>query len=267
MDGELWFLFATVAVIGILAGFVHSAIGFGFGIVAISLLPFVIDARSAHVVVSISSVPMLIMAAWAYREGIEWASLKLALLGAAIFLPLGLCLFATVSLDWLVRGTGLAILATVLASLRNRTSHGDAPSSKGSCFAAGAAAGFLAGAVSIAGPPIAAFALKQDWSQARFKAFVTQFLLVISIYKAGLLAAGSYVVWETAWQTMVVAAFAIAGVQLGVMASRRISAARFKHLVAAALIVVSSLMIWQGQSDAKEESSNQNRSPVAKIDR
>ncbi len=128
---------------------------------------------------------MLIMAAWAYREGIEWASLKQALLGAAIFLPIGLFLFEAVSLDWLVRGTGLAILGMVLVSLRNQKWHPNAQASKGSCFLAGAVGGFLAGAVSIAGPPVAAFALKQDWSQARFKAFVTQCLLVIVDLQSG----------------------------------------------------------------------------------
>ena len=54
-------------------------------------------------------------------------------------------------------------------------------------FIAGATGGFLAGAVSIAGPPIAAFGLKQEWPQNRFKAFITQCLIIIAIYKVGLL--------------------------------------------------------------------------------
>lgn len=242
----------AIAAIAFLAGFVHSAIGFGFGIVAISLIPFVIDARSAHVVVSVSSVPMLMMAAWSYREGIERKSLIQALLGAALFLPLGLYVFEVVSLDWLVRGTGLGILGMVLMSLRNQRSPTSAGTSPGACFVAGAVAGFLAGAVSIAGPPIAAFALKQDWSQARFKAFVTQCLLVIAIYKAGLLAIRGYVSGGAVEQTVVTAIFSIVGVQLGVVASRRISAARFKVLVAVALIFVSVLMMVRGQAETRE---------------
>jgi uncharacterized membrane protein YfcA len=223
-------------------------------------MPFVIDARSAHVVVSVSSVPMLIMAAWVYREGIEWASLTQAVLGAAIFLPLGLYLFESVSLDWLVRGTGLGILGTVLMSLRNRHAQTEAGTARGACFLAGAVAGFLGGAVSIAGPPIAAFALKQDWSQARFKAFVTQCLLVIASYKAGLLAWRGYIVGEAVGQTVLVAAFSILGVQLGVVVSRRVTAIRFKRLVAVTLILVSCLMIWGGQGGKSEETSE---SPVS----
>ncbi len=255
MGAEIWFMLLAIGAISVFAGFVHSAVGFGFGIVAISLVPFVIDARTAHVVVSMSSVPMLVMAAWAYREGIEWASLKQALLGAAVFLPVGLYLFENVSLDWLVRGTGLAILGMVLMSLRNEDIGADDTTSKGSCFIAGAAGGFLGGAVSIAGPPIAAFALKQDWSQARFKAFVTQCLLVIATYKAGLLVARGYFVDAAIWQSVVAAALAIVGVQLGVIASRRIPATPFKRLVAAALILVALLMMGRGQGAPPEENS------------
>lgn len=263
MGDEVGLVLAAIAMIAFLAGFVHSAIGFGFGIVAISLLPFVIDARTSHVVVSMSSVPMLIMAAWAYREGIEWTSLKQALLGAAIFLPIGLVFFEAVSLDWLVRGTGLAILGMVLVSLRNQKWHPHAQTSKGSCFLAGAVGGFLAGAVSIAGPPVAAFALKQDWSQARFKAFVTQCLLVMSIYKAGLLTVRGYFVGDAVWQTVLAAALAILGVQLGVVASRRISATRFKRLVAISLIMVSCLMMWRGQGEQSDKVSESDARQIS----
>ena len=248
MSGEVWSLLVGISMIAIVAGFLHSAIGFGFGIVAISLLPFVIDGRSAHVVVSVSSVPMLVMAAWTYREGVEHRSLALALLGAAIFLPLGLWLFETVPIDLLVRGTGLGVLVMVLMGLRRPTASVPSGPQDIACFTAGAVSGFLAGAVSIAGPPIAAFALKQSWSQARYKAFVTQCLLVMSIYKAGLLLARSHVVGPAVWQIAVVSMLAIAGVQLGAMASRRIPATRFKRIVAIALILVSCMMMWRGQS-------------------
>lgn len=254
MDLEVWLLLGSIGAITLLAGFVHSAIGFGFGIVAISLLPFVVDARSAHVVVSVSSVPMLVTAAWAYREGFEWSSIKQAILGAAIFLPPGLFLFEIVTLDWLVRGTGLAILTVVLLNLRQPASKErpiEAP--RTACFVAGAAAGFLGGAVSIAAPPIAAFALKQDWSQARFKAFVTQCLLIISIYKAGILVFRGYVDSYILTLIVVSALLSIAGVQLGLIVSRRIPTARFRRLVAVTLIIVSCLMIWQGQKEAKAD--------------
>ena len=245
-------LLGILAAIAFFAGFIHSAIGFGFGIVAISLLPFFIDGRSAHVIVSVSSVPMLMMAAWAYRDGVDWKSLRPALLGAAIFLPLGFALFEWLPLDRLVRGTGLGILGMVWMSLRKHEPNSTADKQTAACFFAGAAGGFLAGAVSIAGPPVAAFGLKQDWNQNRFKAFVTQCLLIIAFYKFGLLIFRGHVTVGSGWSILIIAILSIAGVQAGMLASRRISPARFKRLVAVSLISVSCLMMYRGQPDQDE---------------
>ena len=54
------------------------------------------------------------------------------------------------------------------------------------------------------------------------------------------------------WQTVVVTLLSIAGVQLGVIVSRRIPTVRFRRLVAIALIMVSCLMIWRGQPEVGE---------------
>lgn len=240
-------LLGILAAIAFFAGFVHSAIGFGFGIVAISLLPFFIDGRSAHVIVSISSVPMLMMAAWAYRDGVDWHSLRPALLGAAIFLPLGFALFERLPLDLLVRCTGVGILGMVWMSLKTHEPKSSSDRQSTACFIAGAAGGFLAGAVSIAGPPIAAFGLKQEWPQNRFKSFITQCLIIIALYKVGLLFLRGHVTVDSGWAILTIAILSIAGVQAGVLVSRRISPSRFKGLVAIALISVSCLMMFRGQ--------------------
>lgn len=247
LDADTLITLSAIAAITLAAGFVHSAIGFGFGIVALAVVPVVLDIKSSHIVISLSSVPMLVMASWVYREGIEWKSLWVSVIGAVLFLPIGLLAFERVQPAMLVRGTGLAILVMVLLSLRrkpetDKTTNGN----NAACFAAGAFSGFLAGAVSIAGPPVAAFALKQNWSQQQFKAFVTQCLLAIAGYKAVLLAFRGLVTPETATQSLVAAPFAIIGVQLGVIASRRIAPTRFKRVVAIALILVSCHMLWRG---------------------
>lgn len=246
-------LLAILAAIAFFAGFIHSAIGFGFGIVAIALLPFFIDGRSAHVVVSVSSIPMLLMAGWAYRDGVDWKSLRPALLGAAFFLPLGFAVFELLPLDWLVRGTGLGILGMVWMSLRKHESGSMTEKQWIPCFIAGATGGFLAGAVSIAGPPIAAFGLKQEWPQHRFKAFITQCLIIIALYKVGLLFFRGHVNFDSGLTILTIAILSIAGVQAGALASRRISPNGFKGIVAFALVSVSFLMILRGQP--KEENT------------
>lgn len=239
-----WIEIAAIAAIALAAGFIHSAIGFGFGIVAIALVPMVIDVKTAHVVVSLSSVPMLMMAAWAYRHGCERRSLLEALVGSAILLPVGFFLFENSPMDWLVRGTGLAILCMVVWNLRDQHHQESEAKSSGSCLLAGGIAGFLAGAVSIAGPPIATFALKQNWPQTQFKSFVTQCLLLIAVYKTVILFARGFVVDGVAIQSIAAAVASVVGVHFGAQLSARIPASSFKRLVAIALVLVSLWMMF-----------------------
>ena len=247
-------VFFYIAVIALAAGFVHSAIGFGFGIVAVTLLPLVVEVRQSHVVISTASFPVLMMAAWAYREGADWSALWRALLGAAICMPLGLLAFEWVSPDWLIRGTGIAILAMVAISFHNRRKSLLNESSKshsggGSSWLAGALGGFLAGAVTIAGPPVAAYALSQPWDQARFKAFLNQFLLAVSLYKVIGLAFRGFIDQGTLIQSAALAPMAIIGIQLGAIASRRLSTRRFQYFVAIALIAVALYFVISGAKE------------------
>lgn len=265
MTGELILLLIWVAAICVASGFVHSAIGFGYAIVALAILPFVIDARTAHVMLPIASLPMLGSAAWAYRKGTDWPSLRPALIGAAVMMPVGLYLFNNMSLDLLVRGTGLAILVMVLLSMRNQDMPKGSQTAGGSSLLTGAIGGFLGGAVNIAGPPVAAYALKQGWSPDRFKAFVTQLLLVVSIYKVIGLAIGGDITKEAALLALWTTPFSIVGIQLGVIVSKYIVPQKFQRIVALVLIGVACMLMVRGSP--KESAHEQpEKTAAAAID-
>ncbi|MCO8120619.1 sulfite exporter TauE/SafE family protein [Stieleria sp. TO1_6] len=240
-------LLVQIAAIGLAAGFIHSAIGFGFGIVAVTLLPLVLDVHLAHIIISTAGVPVLLMAAWTYRKGADWPSLWRAIVGAAICLPLGQFAFEGLSGDLLVRGTGIAILVMVWISFHNRRlAAGSEPKRDGSAWLAGAIGGFLAGAVSIAGPPIAAFALGQGWEQARFKSFLNQFLVFVSIYRVAGLAVRGYVDQPILLHAALLAPVAIVGIQIGAIASRRLSTQLFQRCVATCLITIACYFVIRG---------------------
>jgi hypothetical protein len=239
MLGGDWALYLAVGGIALLAGFIHSAIGFGFGIVAVTLLPLVADVKQAHIVISTASFPVLVMATWAYRRGADRSALLRALGGAAIALPAGLLAFEWVSTPLLIRMTGLAILLMVWMSFRNRkaAAKGEQPAG-GSAWFAGACGGFLAGAVSIAGPPVAAYALSQSWTQLRFKAFVNQFLLIVSLYKIIGMAVRDLIDADSLVQAGLLAPMAIVGIQLGAVFSQRLSTGFFQRGVAVVLVLI-----------------------------
>ncbi|MGC6442510.1 MAG: sulfite exporter TauE/SafE family protein [Rubripirellula sp.] len=239
----------VVMVVSLTAGVIHSAIGFGFGIVAISLLPLAIDAKSSHIIVSVCSVPMLLMAAWTYRKGAQVLPLVVASAGAILAIPAGLILFEAASMDLLVRLTGLGVLLMVASSLRPQKKdirHHPATNSHLPSFVAGVISGFLAGAVSIAGPPIAAYAIRQNWKTNQYKAFVTQFLLVVATAKAILLGFRDHIDTELGIEIGVASILSVVGVAIGERLSRNLQAEKLKHIVAAALITVAFLMLIGG---------------------
>ena len=239
----------SLILVPLLAGIIHSAIGFGFGIVAIAFLPIVIDAKTAHIIISVCSVPMLLSAAWAYRQGCNRTTLITASLSAIIALPFGLLFFESISLDLLVRLTGLGVFLMVLSSMKgNDTSEHKAKTNSLDlhCFSAGLIAGFLAGAVSIAGPPIAAFAIRQNWKINQYKAFVTQFLLVIATCKAALLGYRDHIDPEIALEIVIASSLSMLGVWIGQKVSKNIPTQKLKRLVAAMLIAVATLMLIRG---------------------
>ena len=247
--GEATTLLIAISCISLIAGVVHSGIGFGFGIVAVTFLPMVIEPKLSHIIVSVCSVPMLIMAGWTFRDGFQKTPLLISLIGGCAAMPFGLYLFESISHDFLIRLTGLGVLFMVLSSGRNenlKPKQKRAPGQHLKCLAAGAISGFLAGAVSIAGPPIAAFAIQQNWKNQQYKAFVTQFLLVIAISKAGLLGLRDHIDTEIAMEISVASLCAMIGVRIGEKLSRNLQAKKLKHLVAAMLVVVAITMLLNG---------------------
>ena len=266
MDWNIALTVGVIMAIGFAAGFVHSAIGFGFGIVVVTLLPWVVDARQSQILVSLASVPVMVGATWTYRKGGERRAMFRAVAGALVGLPLGIWVFDSLNMDWLVRGTGVAILAMVAMSFRNRrlaqATSDQGGAGEGYPSIAGAVAGFLAGAVSIAGPPIVAFALQRNWQQLKFKAFVNQFLCLVSIFKVVGLGFTGDVTTSACLQTVWLILPALLGIGVGAACSRHLSSSRFHTAVAVALVTVSIVMVVRGAKE-REEKIDVSRDSVA----
>ena len=113
-------VFATVvfALVITCSSFVQSAMGFGYALCSLAVLPHLIDVRLANLVVSLSILVPLAYAARANPEPMRSRLLVISLAGAAIGLPIGLLTFAFVDSQWLVRGTGLVVLLVVADGLR-----------------------------------------------------------------------------------------------------------------------------------------------------
>ncbi len=255
---------ALVAIAVFAAGFVQSAMGFGFAVTALAVMSFFVDIHQANLIVSISSIAPMAFAFFHYRQNVEWIDLIGALAGAALALPLGLVVFKILPGDYLVRGTGVIILLLTLDGLRQRGDPSPVrtrATTMWSC-AAGAVSGFLSGAVSIGGPPVAAYVVRQPWSPARMKGFLVGFMIALALYKVAGLVVARLLTWEdVVLPSLIVAPISCVGTWIGVLASRRLNARRFRQIALIMLALISVNMIVRGNPNhAKAKSAVEHSS-------
>ncbi|MCG6156225.1 sulfite exporter TauE/SafE family protein [Rubinisphaera margarita] len=239
-----WILFTGVVVV---SGFVQSALGFGYALVAMSVLPALTGVKDANLIVSFSAFAPLAIAAWSYRRHLVPESLLLAIGASLAALPIGLAVLVLSIDDILVRLTGIVILLMAIDGLTRRsTTQEQGPASKLWTCIAGAVSGFLAGAVTIGGPPIAIYAARRPWPPNQMKAFLTTFLLITSVVKLCALATTGLVNKQVLLLSAVAIPIAYVGGELGVRGTKHINAKLFRILTLIVLSIIATLMITRG---------------------
>lgn len=131
---------------------IQRLLGFGFALVALSVLPYMMDVREANIITSLAAVPPLVIIFLTHRHGIHRRALHAVLIGAVTGLVPGLFLFSAVDGSWLTRGTGAVVLLITIDMLRGRLPDPDGQPSLAWGVFSGAVSGILAGAVGVPGP-------------------------------------------------------------------------------------------------------------------
>ncbi|MFG0333692.1 MAG: sulfite exporter TauE/SafE family protein, partial [Maioricimonas sp. JB049] len=229
-----WTLFGIAATI---SATVQRLLGFGFGLVAMSILPYVMDVRQANVVVSLAAVPTLMMIYWSHRGDVHRRTLQVVLLGALGGLLPGLFLFSMVDSSWLTRGTGAVVLLIAIDLLRGQLPDPQREPSLAWGVFSGTVSGMLAGAIGIPGPPVAAYGARQPWSPDEFRAFTAGFFLCLGVVKVIALAGTGFIDVPVVTATALSLPFVVVGYQLGAIVAARINAARFRQFVLIALAI------------------------------
>ncbi len=266
MDDSILHLVILVAAVTA-AGFTQSAMGFGFAIAALSILPYFFDIRLANIVVSLCAIVPLCYTMATHRRYIQPGPVGRCLVGAAIGLPLGLATFAYVDPDLLVRSTGLVILIVVLDGFF----HSKQPTSsekrlRSWSLIAGISSGYLSGSVGIGWPPVVAFATRQSWAPLQFKAFLGAFLLTVATVKVGGLVAMGFVDRHILVLSVIAIPFSYLGAWLGGIVAKRIDAKLFRRLTLSLLAFGALGMVIRGTPTAQDTSDlrapQSNRQPA-----
>ena len=251
---EYGILFLSCLMLSItIAGFAQSFLGFGYAIVALSILPFFIEIELAILIVSVSVVFPLVYMAWGNLGELDWKVLGLALSTAAVGMPIGLYVFVHLDPLWLMRGTGITIFLIASHGLLSRHHHNEERKTSYLWgMIAGFASGFLTGSVSIGGPPITAYAVSQPWSANKYRAFLFSFALIVCSYKVLGLFRANLLTQETISLSAIAIPFGLLGAWLGLQTAKRVDSQRFRKIVLVSLLFVSIGILLRKPKDKTE---------------
>ncbi len=211
-------LLVAVAVLT-LAGFTQGLTGFGFGLVSMALLPFVLPVKDATVILAPLNLVTCATTFYAVRRHLHWRRAAPLIAGSCVGIPLGV--FALVQLDAvvLVRTLGACMVLFALVDLvGSKRLRIRLPAA--AAFPVGVVSGSLGGAFNAGGPPLIAYTYSQPWTKEEIVATLQLVFGVAAVLRLALLGQQGMMRAEL-WQ---VAAWAVVPMFAGITAGSRLLA-------------------------------------------
>jgi uncharacterized membrane protein YfcA len=234
----------AAALVIALASFVLGLVGFGNGLVAMALLPFLMSPLTAIAVLTIYTIVFSTAIFVPVRRHLLARPVIDLLAGTAVGAPLGVWILSLVplaALNRLIGGTLVAVVILEWAGLNPQRL-----AARGWRVGAGLLAGVAGAAVGTPGPPVILYSATQDWSPRTIKANLQAFFVVNQI----VILAGYWwvgVLDREVWR--LAASFALpaaAGTALGMLLFSHVDHRRFRQLVFAILLVAGILLVVRG---------------------
>jgi uncharacterized membrane protein YfcA len=219
-----------IAAVTLAASLISGLSGFGFGLVAMSVLPLLIGIRLASAFVSFCSLAVFAALTIGLRKHIAWKALLPLLVGVAAGIPIGV--YGLVNLP---EGVLLKILAAFIVSyvlfallvqnrVRMRMDHRWG-------YLAGFLGGLISGALSAGGPPVIMYCDSLDLGKKGFKATMQLFFVLMIVYKIPFFYVSGLLTAEL-WRTLLYySPFVAAGTAAGVLMFHRLSDLWFRRVV------------------------------------
>ncbi|MDA1191715.1 MAG: sulfite exporter TauE/SafE family protein [Candidatus Poribacteria bacterium] len=236
--------YASVYGIFLGSAFLQGLTGFGFGMVSMALLPFVMPAYDASILGALLVLFNTAYLTWRQRHSVEWKTVLTTFAFAMVGVPLGvyvLVVFDETLLKRLIGGAILSYVAYYLWRARygSEVARGLSPYWRAPV---GLLAGVLGGAVNVAGPPIIFYLFSQPWKPERIRASLVAFFWLLTTTKLILLFSRQMVP-SSMFVFLPIIVVVWFGSRFGLWVSRRISPELFRRAVIASLVVLGILLI------------------------
>lgn len=144
-------MFVLVAGLVLFAGMVQGLSGFGFGIVAMALLPLIVDIRVAAPFVTLLAALACLGTLRGHWRRVDWTEVRLLVLVVTVGLPVGLWGLDNLPRPVVMRVLGISLIAGALQDVIVRREF-VLPRWTGGVL--GMISGVLSGALNMGGPPL-----------------------------------------------------------------------------------------------------------------
>ncbi len=234
--------YILIALIVLLASFTQGFSGFGFQLVALSLLSFLIDIKFAIPLCALFGLVVNIYLVITLRQHIKLFELKKLILGSIIGIPVGVFFLSKADAGIIKLLLGIVLLIFVAISFSNFIKAKGISEKFGYLF--GFASGILGGAFNTNGPPILIYFYLQGRDKTLLKASITGFFIFSSV----LIVAGHFISGLTDTRVLetfaVYLPFVIIGQIVGKSLFSRISSEHYQKFILVFLLFIALLMIF-----------------------
>ena len=235
-------MFWIVAATTLTASFISGLSGFGFGLVAMAVLPLLFGIKLANAFVSFCGLAIFTSLTIPLRKHIAWKALLPLLIGASLGVPIGLYGLVNLPESLLLKvlaGFILSYIAFTILSYNKVHFHMD----RRWGYLAGFAGGIISGALSAGGPPVIMYCDSLNLGKKEFKATLQAFFVLMILYKIPLFYLTGLLT-EELWRTLLYySPFVAAGTACGVLLFHRLSDLWFRRVVLILLAAFAVVMI------------------------
>ncbi|MCO4773390.1 MAG: sulfite exporter TauE/SafE family protein [Deltaproteobacteria bacterium] len=225
----------------------QGVLGFGFGLMAAGLLPWLLGVKGAVPVVATMALLVNGTLMVRFRHHVSFGDARPLILGALVGAPIGVFALRSASPGHLMVALGLVILAYVGRTLSRRTTPEPMGSVSGAVL--GTLAGVLGGAFSTAGPPSVVWVSTQPWSSQQLRATLVTLFAVVGALQVSLLIRAGMLTTDTGLTAAIIAPAAALGSFVGARLGDRVPQDKFQRLMLAGLGVLACTFIFNGLRD------------------
>lgn len=204
----------------------QSFLGFGYGIVAMSVLALSVGVVTASGVVNITGMIQVGWVAWALRRHIRWSYILRLLPGTFVGLALGLLTLKNADPTWLIRALGATIVGIAIWNLVSERGHGHG--SPLWDFVTGFSSGAIGGAFNTGGPPIVAYLYQRPDPPEVLKATVQMHFVAFTVVRLTAATSVGLIDGQIVRIALLLVPVILLGATTGLWLGRRVSPERFR---------------------------------------